>query len=86
VDDSADLPQLRAACLRALAAYVFEADRTLKLVASIKKLPLTSQKRWALIEQQQKEHDAYRNYQFDRAKLFQLALHYKTRCQTAKAG
>lgn len=73
MNDITYLPQLRVTCLRSLAAYVFEADRTLKLLASIKKVPMTPRERRALVEQQQKENDAYRDYQFARVELFKLA-------------
>lgn len=66
---STDLPQLRVICLRLLAEYVFEADRALKLLASIEKFPMTSNGRQVLMEQQRKENEAYQNYQSARRKL-----------------
>jgi hypothetical protein len=76
-----DMLQLRAACLRLLAAYVFEADRTFRLLMSFKNFPITLRNRLALFDQRQKENDAYQDYQSARAKLFELALGHSWRQQ-----
>lgn len=86
MDESPDLRQLRVACLRLLAAYVFEADRTLSLLASYKKFPITLQKRLALIEQEQKENDAYQDYHSARAKMMDGVLADSTRRMVMKAS
>lgn len=81
-----DLLQHRAICVRLLAAYVFEADRTLKLLTSFKKFPLSFQKHQALTDQQEKENEFFEEYQLARSKLFELVLGQKAEQTQGKSN
>jgi hypothetical protein len=67
------LEELHVACVRALRAYIVEANKTCKLLTAITGFPLSLKQRSAILEQRLVENEAHDSYQFARQKLFQVA-------------
>ena len=71
--ENAEVLELQEACVRSFRRYFREANRTCKLLASLKMFPITLDQRLALAQQRQKEIYAYQSYRCVRGKFLELA-------------
>ena len=68
-----DVEHLHINCVRALRQYIVEANKTCRLLNSIKNFPVTLENRLAIIEQRQNENERHSQDQIAREQLFRAA-------------
>jgi hypothetical protein len=72
-DGTEELQELHVQCVRALKAYMAEANKTCKLLTRITEFPLSFKERSEVLSQRLVENAAQESYQNARQKLFQTA-------------
>ena len=67
------LQELHVRCVRALGAYMTEANKTCKLLTAIAVFPVSLDARLEILEQRKVENEAHEEYQAARSSLFKAA-------------